>query len=82
MIIVDISVEAFDKTYDFKLDDNVSVSKIIEDICEMLARKEKCAPVKKSGDLILCETANGSILPPGMTLTECGIVSGDRLMLI
>ena len=82
MIIVDISVEAFDKTYDFKLDDNVSVSKIIEDICEMLARKEKCAPAQKSGDLILCEASSGRILPQGMTLAECGIVSGDRLMLI
>lgn len=82
MIIVDIAVEAFDKIYDFKLDDSVAVSKIIEDICEMLAQKEKCEPVQDINNLILCKSGSGKILPHGMTLKACGVVSGDKLLLI
>ena len=82
MIIVDISVEAFNKDYDFKLDDTVTVSKITEEICEMLTQKEKSTPIQNSESLILCKSDTGSILPSGMTLKACNVVSGDRLMLI
>ncbi|MBQ3463755.1 MAG: EsaB/YukD family protein [Clostridia bacterium] len=82
MIIVDISVEAFNKVYDLKLDDTVTVAKITEEICEMLTQKEKSIPIQNAESLILCKSDTGSILPSGMTLKACSVVSGDRLMLI
>ena len=82
MIIVDIIVESLDNTFDFKLDDDVVISKIIEDICEVLSQKEKCKPAIHTETLILCKYSSGYILPQNMTLRDCGIVSGDKLMLV
>lgn len=82
MIIVDIIVESLDKTFDFKLDENVIISKIIEDICEVLSQREKCKPAESTEMLILCKYSSGYILPHNMTLRDCGIVSGDKLMLV
>ncbi len=82
MIIVDVEIEALDKVYDFKLDDEVPISKIIDDICEMLSQKEKCAASVNSENLILFARKTGSILSQNMTLRNCNVVSGDKLMLI
>ncbi|MBQ4528380.1 MAG: hypothetical protein II998_09940 [Clostridia bacterium] len=82
MIIVDIAVEALDKTYDFKLDEEVTISKLIDDICEMLSQKEKCPSASDTEKLILCKASTGEILPHNLDLRSCKVVSGDSLMLI
>lgn len=82
MIIVDVDVEAMGQTYDFKLNENVPVIKLIDEMCELISRKEKCAPVENPMKLVFCKRMTGQILPHDKTLQECGIVSGDKLMLI
>lgn len=82
MIVVDVDVEAMGKVYDFKLDETVPIVKLIDEMCELIARKEKCDTVKNPVDLVFCKQSTGQVLPHKSTLKECGIVSGDKLMLI
>lgn len=82
MIVVDMEIEAMDRTYDFKLDESVPISKIIDDICELVAQKEKCASAKQPEKLVLCNKSTGQILPQDMSLKACGVISGEKLMLI
>ena len=82
MIIVDVDVEAMGHTYDFKLDDNVPIFKLIDEMCELISRKEKCAQVINPMNLVFCKRSTGQVLPHDHTLAMCGIVSGDKLMLI
>ena len=82
MIIVDVEVEATGSVYDFKLDENVPIVKIIDEMCELIARKEKCKTSKNPINLIFCKKSTGQVLSHSSTLSKSGIVSGDRLMLI
>ena len=82
MIVVDIDVESMGQTYDFKLDENTLIIKLIDEMCELISRKEKCAGVKNPGELILCKKRTGQIFPHNYTLSMCGIVSGDKLILV
>ena len=82
MIIVDISIQTLDKRYDFKLDETVTISKLIDDICEMITQKEKCLPTSRNDNIILCRSLTGEILPHNLDLRSCGVVSGESLTLI
>lgn len=82
MIVVDVNVEAMGKVYDFKLDENVSVAKLIDEMVELIARKEKCKTALNTEGLIFCKQSTGQILPHRATPADCGVVSGDTLMLI
>ncbi len=82
MIIVDVDVEATGQIYDFKLDENVLIIKLIDEMCELISRKEKCETVRNPRNLVLCKRSTGQVLAHDYTLSMCGIVSGDRLMLL
>lgn len=82
MIIVDVEFVAIDRCYDFKLDDTVSISKIIDDMCEIISQKEGYESVKDPRKLILCNRSKGQILSQSATLQSYGVASGDLLMLV
>ena len=82
MIMVDVYVPVLDKEYDFCLNPDVKISMVIEEISEMIARKEHSQIVGNAGELILCDREEGRILDNSKTLGICRIQTGRRLMLV
>lgn len=82
MIMVDIFVPAVDKEYDFTLNADVKIKTIIEEISEMVAHKEQSEIVGDADQLMLCDRDGKTVLSDMMTLRECGIKTGSKMMLI
>lgn len=90
MLLVDISVPAVDKTYNFKLNEEVEISSIIGEIVDMIARKEQTSlrgeegksEQELAGELSLYYVSRQQVLPRNSTLAECGIPVGSLLMLV
>lgn len=82
MILVDIEVPANGQRYDFRLDENVSIAELIEEIGAMLISGTKENEIEKTGDMLLCDYSCRRILPLDCTLKQCGIGSGYRLVLL
>ena len=82
MILVDIYVPSVNTTYDFQLMDSVPVQTVIEEIAEMVGQKEQCQIVGDIADLVLVDNKRQKVLDKEMTLYECGIQTGDQLMLV
>lgn len=82
MILVDIFVPSVDKTYDFNLNENVSVKMLIDEVSEMICQKERCKIIGNVSDLQLCDKYSQQILPKNRTLMDCGVLTGSSLILI
>jgi len=82
MILVDIYVPSIDMTYNFSLNEEIKVQDIIDEITEMVERKEGLKLNGDSKDLILCSRKSNEILSKSDTLFRCGIDTGDSLILV
>lgn len=82
MIMVDIYVPAVDKAYDFTLNADIKIRTIIEEIAEMIAQKEQAEIVGDIECFMLCDGDRNKVLPTNMTLGECGIKTGSRMILV
>ena len=71
-----------DKTYEFKLNEDVTVSVATDEIASVICQKEQCAVKGDKAKLMLVKPESGQLLSPGLTLYENGVLSGDRLMLV
>lgn len=82
MILVDVEVPAVDKIFDFQLDENVYVSDITEEIAEMIAAARQSTFQRNDSTMLLCSYENRRILSGNMTLAECGVRTGSRLLFV
>lgn len=82
MILVDMYVPSVESTYDFQLDEDVRIDLLIEEIGEMICRREHCQSDGKMDRLMLCSMDTREIIPKHMTLAKYGVKTGARLMLI
>ena len=82
MIMVDVYVPAYDKEYDFCLNPDVEIDTVIEEISEMITRKEQSQIVGNAGELMLFDREEGRMLDGTKTLGACRIRTGSRLMLV
>ena len=82
MILVDVTVPSVEKTYDFSLDENAQIALVMEEIVEMISQKEHCSIIGNKEDLLLCRYDAQIVLDKQSTLKDCGIVSGNRLLLV
>ncbi len=82
MIMVDVYVPAMDREYDFRLNQDVEICRIIEEISEMIAGKEHSEIVGNREELMLCDRRNGRILDRNKTLSTCQIQTGSSLLLV
>ena len=82
MVMVDVFVPAVGKEYDFHLDEEVRIGMIIEEIAEMIAHKEHTEIVGEMQKLLLCDRDSQSILQTDLSLQECGIATGAKLILV
>ncbi|MBQ3200760.1 MAG: EsaB/YukD family protein [Clostridia bacterium] len=82
MIMVDVQVPALDASYDFSLSEHVRVSELIEEIAEMICQRERLRAPRDMEGFTLCAPGTGAVLPKGLTLSECGVTTGSKLMLL
>lgn len=82
MILVDVYVPSVNSTYNFQLDEEVRIGLLIEEIGEMVCRREHCQLNGKMENLLLCSMDNREIIPKYTTLTKYGVKTGARLMLL
>lgn len=82
MILVEIYAPATDRAYDFQLDENTEISAVIDEVAELIARKERCRPEGGPGRFSLCCRETERVLPKNRKLAECNIRTGSRLILV
>ena len=82
MILTDIYVPVLDRVYDFKLDENATTDQVIDEICELICRKEKLKAVEGKDKMLLCSVREQRTFAADETLLNAGVVTGDRLILL
>lgn len=82
MIQINVYCAALEKSYDFKADETVELSKVAYDMAEMVSYREHLPLISGESDFVLCDISRQKILDPADTLVSSGICSGDRLMLL
>lgn len=82
MILVDVFVPSVNNVYDFRVDEETPIRRVIEEICELIELKEHCSLIGEAGDLVLCSQEDRRILPEDQTLFECKIKTGSSLILV
>lgn len=82
MIIVDIFVPALDKVYDFSVDENSPAGLIVDEITEMLCQGEQYESMTGSDRMLLFSAEHKIAVRPDRTLSENGIKTGSRLILV
>lgn len=82
MILVDIYIPALERCYDFSLQEQATVSELVEELIEMVCQKEHWPKGQDPTGFLLVEPARSYIFTPGDTLAQRGVLSGARLMLL
>lgn len=82
MIIVDLYVPAINQTFDFQMDENVTVRQLTDEIVEMLQRKITGRIYEPDRSFSLCSYELKGVLPADKTLHECGITNGSKLLIV
>lgn len=82
MVLVDVYIPSVDQTYDFMLDENAEVDKIIQEIVEMIAKKLQKGVCQENDNFMLYHMPTRKVLDRGMSLASSGIRNGSKLMLV
>ena len=82
MIMVDIYFPSVDCEYSFRLDENVKVLSLVQEIQEMMCKKYKSQIGNPDDQFMLCTLEGNRVLANNTTLFQNGIMNGDRLMLV
>lgn len=82
MVLVDIYVPSVDRTYDFQLNEKSNIQIIIEEITEMVERKEHSKIMGEPKELMLCRYKGEQVLDKNSTLEDLGVLSGEKLILV
>lgn len=81
MILVDVYVPVMNRTYDFFLDEDKPVKRLVAEINGQIAEKED---TKQQGEeeFWLCDMGKGIVLNGAFSLAEQGIGEGAGLLLV
>lgn len=82
MILVDVYAPSIDQTYEFKLDEDVPVSVITDEISSVICQKERCELQGDKALLRLFSSKSRRALTPVFSLYENGVKSGDCLIIV
>lgn len=82
MIMVDVYFPAVDSEYSFRLDENVKILSLLQEMQEMMCKKYKSEMNNKQDQFMLCTLEGNRVLANNTTLSQNGIMNGDRLMLV
>ncbi len=81
-MMVELVVPALNQSYDFQLDETLTVGALLEEMVEMLCRKEKRQLPAQGETLCLGWIEGGVLLHPEAALRDYGIADGGRLILV
>lgn len=82
MILVDVYIPSVDDNFDFMLDENTEIKKIVLEISEMISKKVKSSTISKSEEFFLYHMDRELLLDKNQTLHSSGVTDGCRLMLV
>lgn len=82
MLFVEVQVPIFDQVYDFKVEQNERVYKVLLDIIRKICQKEDFYIEEKQEKFFLWDMEQKRILPKDWTMEECGIKTGTKLLLV
>ena len=82
MILGDIYIPVINETYDFELNENVSVGETMEVLSDIISKKMKNPLKVQSDTFVLYSLEKKRALESHLTLYQNGIKDGNRLMLI
>lgn len=82
MILVGIYVPSMDRDYDFNLDENARVSVLVEEISELICKKEHSALSGKLNRFVMGSIDRQINFQPYYTLRELNVKNGERLILL
>lgn len=81
MILINIYFAETDHYYDFKVDEDSTVAKVIDEAVILISQSERI-PLGKKSTFLLCDKKSHSILSAFTTMAQNGVVSGSELLLI
>ena len=82
MIILEIFVPCIDKTYDFKLNEDIVISELIDEVVSVICQKEQCGVVGDRENFMFFSLNSARALSMNLSLFENDIKTGDKLMLV
>ncbi len=82
MILLDIYIPSLGMTYDFRIDENVRIINVLQEISEMLTNKYKSTLNKPAEEFMLCSITDGRVLNSNKTLAENKITNGCKLLMV
>lgn len=82
MIIVDVYVPSLDRTYNFNLDEDAKINVLIEEISELICKKEHSTLDGRKERFIMGAFNRGICFHPDYALREYSIKNGDKLILV
>ena len=82
MINVDVYIPSIDEVLDFQIDEEVMVSQVVNEMTEILTKRtrENLSSEKTAFMLVLLREKR--VLPRVLSLQQCGVMNGDRLLLV
>ena len=78
MILVDIYIPAVDETYDFMLDENTEIEKVILEIFEMISKKMQSGNREELDEFLLYHMDSSKALEKHRTLYDFGILGKEE----
>lgn len=81
MVIVDVAVMSLGRKYNFALEEEIPISVLITEICEVICQKENCLLGRPENIITLSLVESGSVMSPELTLSEYGVKNGSTLIL-
>lgn len=82
LLHVEIEVPTLRKEYEFSLNEHVPISAVIDEVASIIGTKEKKPWQGNVEELLLCSATGGHMLPRKMTLYQCKVKQGSRLILV
>ena len=82
MILVDVTVPSLEKIFEFKLNEDVPVSIVTDEIISVVCQKEKCGLQGDKNNMMLLKLENREILDMDRSLYQNNVNTGDNLILV
>lgn len=82
MLLVEVLVPSLGCRYDFELEETSTVEVLLREMIAVICQKERCQCVEGEQGLSVYGQTAQNRLPMEAALWECGIKSGDCLILI
>lgn len=82
MLQVDIEVPVMGRTYEFQIDENLTVGTITMRVASAICIKEQCMHSGNEKNFMLWDKERKICLLPEKTVSEMGVAAGSSLLLI